>query len=51
MAEVKASGVTLNVIPKIDWSALHGELSSALFDEAKHFLSVALHRECPVCAR
>lgn len=43
------SGITLKVVPKIDWSALHGELTSALLDEAKHLLATVLHRECPVC--
>lgn len=47
MAET--GGIFLNVTPKVDWSVLHGELTTALFDEAKHFLSVLLHRDCPVC--
>lgn len=49
--EVKAGGITLNVIPRVDWSVLHGELTSALFDEFKHFTSVLLHRDCPVCSK
>jgi len=44
-------GIYVKIVPKIDWSALHGELTNALHDEARHVLARLLRRVCPVCGR
>lgn len=42
-------GFTVSLTPRINWSALHGELTQALHDELRHVLAMLLRRRCPVC--